>query len=208
MSIKFLLVFITLLFPLAAQERQKVAVCIPAVEASSESVQSLIESGRRHFCRLHDVKYFILSDVSPSMEGDDIEWLSAGVARPIKIYNALQSNKALLDEYNYLFIIDPKMSFVASVGNEVFGQLIAVQKVNSTIKKPIYSSRFYGGRPEAVHDFLKIGCRQPDAANLSEEELINRCFKEKPPTRSLDCSYAYPENHQLGYAKKIIESRG
>jgi hypothetical protein len=207
MSIKFLLVFITLLLPLAAQQRQQVAVCIPAAEASSESVQSLIESGRRHFCRLHDVQYFVLSATPPSVEDDDVEWLSAGVTAPFKLFQALQANKTLLLEYNYLFVIDPKMVFAASVGDEVFGELIAVQRVNSTLKKPVFSSSFFGGKPHAVFDLIKISYRQTDAG-INNELLINRCFKEKPPTRILSPSYTYPENCKLEYAKKIIESRG
>lgn len=212
MNIKVILLFLILLTPLVGKE--KIAVCIPAREASEASIQSLIESGRRHFCRLHDVQYFILSDEPCSLEGDDIEWLSVESGKAFKLFQSLQGNKKLLEAYNYLFIIDPKMIFVAPVGNEVFGDLIAVQKVNSTSKKPIFSSGFYGGRPASVFDLLKYGCKHVDYANshpeehITDEIVINRCFKEKPPVRILNPSYAYPENWELEYSKKIIESRG
>lgn len=189
----FVMLFIFLTMSLSAEH---VAVCIPAVDASDESVQSLIESGRRHFCRLHDVQYFILSDTPSSIEGDDVEWLSAGISKPFKLFSAVQANKSILDDYNYIFIIDPKMLFVASVGNEVFGELIGVQNVNSTVKKPVFSSRFFGGKPKAVMDLLKLSYKNMD---------INQCFKEKPPTRILNTSYAYPENWELEYSKKIVE---
>lgn len=204
MNIKSLVISFVLIFlaPLVAQERQKVAVCIPATEASDSSIQSLIESARRHFCRLHDVRYFILRE-NPSLEGEDIEWLPVGSGKTLKLFHALQENKKIFESYNYLFVIDPRMVFVAPVGDEVFGNLIAVQKVNV---KGSFSSRFFGGRPSAVTDLLRSGCKYTE--NMSEEALINRCFKEKPPTRILSPSYAYPENWELEYSKKIIESRG
>ncbi len=210
MNIKsIILLLLVLAGPLVAKEneRQKVALCIPAINAADASVQSLIESGRRHFCRHHDVRYYIIGDAPPSMEGDDIEWLPlTGSGRPFKLFNALQGHKKTFEEYSYLFIIDPKMVFAASVGEEVFGELIAVQKVGSTSRKPVYSSNFYGGRPSAVFDLLKISCKYNESVN--EEIMINRCFKEKSPTRILSPSYAYPENWELQYSKKIIESRG
>ena len=194
--------FLALAAPLAAQS---IAVCIPAFEASEGSIQALIESGRRHFCRLHQVDYFVLSDFPLEMEGDDIEWLASGGGKSFKLFQALQTHKKIFDHYNYLFIINPKMVFVAPVGNEVFGELIAVQKVNATPKKPLFSTGFYGGRPAAVFELLRAGCKYTIYEN--EEELINQCFKEKPPTRILSPSYAYPENWELEYSKKIIETR-
>lgn len=205
MNIKslFIAFFLFLGSTLAADE-MKIAVCVPALDASDSSVQSLVESARRHFCRLQDVHYFIFSDIPPDLEGDDIEWLPAGNGKQMKLLHALQGSKKIFEDYNYLFIIDPKMVFVAPVGNEVFGELIAVQKANSTGK--IYSCRFYGGKPSAVLDLLKSAYRYNE--NMSDETMINRCFKEKPPTRILSPSYAYPENWELEYSKKIVETKG
>jgi hypothetical protein len=216
MKLKILLLLFVLIAPLVAKEneRQKVAVCIPALQASEASIQSLIESGRRHFCRHHDVQYFILSDDPPSLQGDDVEWLSAGSGKPFKMFHALQTHKKNFDAYNYLFIVDPRMVFVASVGEEVFGELVAVQKVSSTPKKVVFSPSFYGGRPAAVFDLLRLACKHVDQTyshpmqGLSEEIMINQCFKEKSPTRFLSPSYAYPENWELEYPKKIVESKG
>ena len=70
---------------------------------------------------------------------------------------------------------------------------------------PLFSASFYGGRPAAVFELLRAGCKY--AIYEHEEDLINRCFKEKPPTRILSPSYAYPENWELEYSKKIIETR-
>ena len=197
--------FLILTAPLAAES---IAVCIPAFEASESSIQALIESGRRHFCRLHQVDYFVLSDFPLEMEGDDIEWLASGGGKSFKLFQALQTHKKIFDLYSYLFIINPKMVFVAPVGNEVFGELIGVQKVNAAPQKPLFSAGFYGGRPSAVFELLRSGCRYVDSEQkINEEELINRCFKEKSPTRILSPSYAYPENWELEYSKKIVETR-
>ncbi len=207
---KSLIIFLCLILvsPLRAQESQAIAVCIPAFEAPESSVQALIESGRRHFCRLHQVDYYILSDLPGEMEGDDIEWLAGGGGKSFKLFQALQTHKKIFDQYNYLFIINPTMVFAAPVGNEVFGELIAVQKVNATPQKPLFSASFFGGRPAAVFELLRLGCRYIYSEQKSNEEaLINRCFKEKSPTRILSPSYAYPENWELEYAKKIVETR-
>lgn len=193
-------------FSLISKEGLSIAVCIPAAGASDSSIQSLIESGRRYFCRLHQVDYFILSDEPPLLEGDDIEWLAVSGGTPLKLFQALQGYKKIFDSYTYLFVIDPHMIFVAPVGDEVFGKLIAVQKANSNRRDLLFSSCFYGGQPEAVFDLLKSAFVYAEQ-NLSRESLINRCFKIKPPTRILSPSYSYPENWKLEYSGKIIESR-
>ncbi len=204
--LKKVLFFLLFTATLISKEGLSIAVCIPALGASDSSVQALIESGRRHFCRLHHVDYFILSDEPPLMEGDDIEWLVVSGGGSLKLFQSLQGYKKTFDHYTYVFVIDPHMIFVAPVGDEVFGKLIAVQKANSTGKNLLFSPCFYGGQPEAVFDLLKSAFVHSEQ-NLSKEALINRCFKIKPPTRILNPSYAYPENWELEYSKKIIESR-
>lgn len=192
---------------------KKIAVCILAEEESSP-VQSLIESGRRYFCRLHDVHYYIASHEPLEMDGEDIEWLPMNIGRKdrkhFKLYEALQGAKKVLESYDYLFILHANVLFVATVGDEIFGELIAVKKEISAGKSLMYSSAFYGGKPSAVLDLLKTACKHidytashPNEQRFNEEMLMNRCFKERRPTRILSPSYAYPENWKLDYPRKI-----
>lgn len=209
-----LLIFCLFCIPLIGKELQpkKIAVCISAINMPPSSIQSLIESGRRHFCRLHEVHYFILGDSTLEMEGEDIDWIPMDrSSKPFKLYYSLQGSRKIFESYDYLFILNAQMVFVAPVGDEIFGELIAIQKEISTGKISIFSSALYGGKPAVVFDLLKTACRHidfalshPDGKKFNEELLINRCFKDCRPTRILTPSYAYPENWKLEYSKKIV----
>ncbi|MBS0648449.1 MAG: hypothetical protein JSS10_04390 [Verrucomicrobia bacterium] len=237
--LSFLFLFFVPLFSnvqksLEETPRYKIAACVMATGPYSASAQSLVESGRRFFCRPYDVTYFIFTDGENVASAQDVVRVEqAHLGWPydtLKRFHIYDSHKALFESYDYIFSIDANMVFVAEVGDEILSDLVATQhpaflkkrgayenkKISAAYVGPqeghyYFTGRFYGGTKEEFLQLLKSIKKNVDVdlaknfiAHWHDESYLNRYFIDHPPTRVLNPSYCYPEDWHLEFPKKMI----
>lgn len=108
---------------------QKIGLCIMATGKYLEYAERLITSARTHFCKNHDVYYFVFTDGTLKDTGTDIVrieqkrlgWPYDTMMR----FHAYYDARELLTEMDYLFASDADMLFVDTVGDEIIGDLVA-----------------------------------------------------------------------------------
>lgn len=181
----FLVLFFVPLFSNAEKSpdetpRYKIAACVMATGPYNSSAKSLIESGRRFFCRHHDVTYFIFTDGENVVQAKDVVRVEqAHLGWPydtLKRFHVYDSHKVLFENFDYIFSIDANMVFVSDVGEEILSDLVATQHETAFCKKRglyeskknssayvgpqeghhYFSSRFYGGSKFEFLQLLKI----------------------------------------------------
>lgn len=236
---KFLLTFLAgCFFCLWAEspqprKQQSIAFCVVATGKYLPYAQSLVNSARVHFCRNHKVSFFVFTD-GELEKGDDVHRVEIqGQGWPmdsLKRNHYLLMHKNLLKGFDFIFIVDADMLFVASVSDEILSDLVAVQDHLHIGKRGAYEknrrstafvdkdegayyfvNRFYGGKKQRVFQLLEEMVAQIDEdlkmgyiARAHDESHLNRYFINHPPSLILSPGYAYPENWNLPYPKKII----
>ena len=112
----------------------KVALCIISTNDYIYFVPPLLESAEKYFLKEHEVKYHVFhNNFFPvikcwGMINNIIEHRiqhEAWPAMTLKRYHIMSAVD--LSGYDYVFYCDSDMLFVAPVGDEIFGQLVAVQ---------------------------------------------------------------------------------
>jgi histo-blood group ABO system transferase len=107
----------------------KVALCIIATNNYIDFVPPLLESAEAYFLSGHQVDYHVFSNklfitAYHNLTFHEIEhqpWPEMTLRR----YHIM--SQVDFSGYDYVFYCDSDMLFVASVGDEIFGQLVAVQ---------------------------------------------------------------------------------
>jgi len=211
----------------------KVGLCIVATGRYYTFAQQLIVSARKHFCKNHNVTYFVFTD-GPIMQAPDVVkiyqkrlgWPYDTLMRDV-IYDQY---KEKLGQMDYLFATDADMLFVANVGDEVLTSLVATQHpgyighrgtyernqistayVRDNEGTYYFAGGFYGGTSQeflkmvaVITDNIKKDLEKDFIAVWHDESHKNRYFIDNPPTLVLSPSYCYPENWKLPYHKKLL----
>jgi len=199
-----------------------VGLLIVATGKYIQFVQPLIDSAREHFCKNHDVTYFVFTD--GEIEGDDIVriyqermgWPYDTLMR-WPVYN---HHYEVFKDMDYLFATDADMRFEAEVGDEILSDRVGTQHPGYVGRRGTYESRkqstayidpsegsryFAGGFNGGSHDdFLKMAATISENIHIDlekkivaiwhDESHVNRYFVDNPPTQILTPSYCYPQN--------------
>lgn len=230
---KCLSVFVLFVFISSAIHSANIGLLIVATGKYIQFVPSLIESSKRHFCKNHNVSYFVFTDqafhVSDNVyriEQKRLGWPFDTMNR----YHIYNNSREILAQQDYLFAIDADMLFVDDVGDEILGELVATLHPGFVGKRGSYETNrrslacvrrsegtyyfaggFYGGSREAVFKLFETNIRninkdleQEIIAVWHDESHWNRYCIDHPPTVILNPSYCYPERWNLPYPKKIL----
>lgn len=196
-------------------------------------VKPLITSAEKHFCKNHNVTYFIFTDgVAPSLD-NVISIYQPRLGWPFDTMMRFESYYAardVLSTQDYLFACDADMLFVGKVGNEILGERVATQHPAFINQRGTYETNpvstayisnqegsyyfaggFYGGTSKEVLESARINSSNINTdlqkdfiAIWHDESHWNRYCIDHKPTIILNPSYCYPENWTLPYPKKIL----
>ena len=186
-------------------------VTVVSGEAYERYAQDMFHSAFEYFGPDPVVAHIAL----PGREG----WPDATLYR----YHVLLENDIALRGFDYVFMVDADMRFVAPCGDEILGRLVATLHpgyvnsprqrlpyedrpgsaayVNVGVGTRYYAGGFVGGE---THHFLEmafsISCRIDfDIENglmprWHDESVLNKQLAEGGPTVTLSPSYCYPDN--------------
>src|SRR4051794_40894871 len=106
----------------------KVGLIIIATNRYIRLVPDLVESARRFFLRGHDVTTFVLTNMPDAPAGVvRVEHAHESWPRPtLHRYHAFLKHRELFAGCDYLFYCDADMRFASDVGDDIFGDLVAV----------------------------------------------------------------------------------
>lgn len=215
--------------------KYRIALLTVATGKYFDFAMSMIASARRFFLEDYVTTFFVFSDTL--QESTDhcrfMYWPRLGWP----LDTAMRSTAYLqyaesLSEFDYIYACDADMLFVSSVGNEIFGDLVATQhpgftgehkKPGSFEKRPeskayvgdsdaqYYAGGFYGGKTSIVLQALEktVEMMSRDLANgifatWHDESYWNKYLVDNKPTLVLSPSYCYPENWKIAYDKKLL----
>jgi len=107
----------------------KIALCIIATNDYIKFIPPLLTSAEKYFLKGHEVHYYIFTNCSNSFgvkrlyfyEIEHQPWPAMTLNR----YHIMDTVD--FSGYDFVYYIDADMLFVAPVGDEIFGQLVAVQ---------------------------------------------------------------------------------
>jgi histo-blood group ABO system transferase len=214
-------------------EGANVGLLIVATSKYIQFVPPLIQSAKKHFCNNHNVTYFVFTDqeLAPSENVVRIEqaWMGWPYDTMYR-YHVYYKNWEFFTSQDYLFAIDADMLFVDDVGDEILGDLVAIQHPGFVGKRGSYETNrrslacvgnnegsyyfaggFYGGTKKAILQLLETNIRNIDIdlqrhiiAIWHDESHWNRYCIDHPPTVILNPSYCYPEECFLPYPKKLL----
>ena len=196
--------------------------------------ERLIESAEKHFCKNHQVTYFVFTDGDLQNPKDNVVrvfqsrlgWPYDTMMRFQVYYN----HRDLLENQDYLYASDADMLFVDDVGDEILGERVAtmhpgfVNQRGSYETNPLslacvyknegehyFAGGFYGGTAEEVLNIARINSENIDKdlehgfiAVWHDESHWNRYCIDHKPTVILSPSYCYPESWHLNYPKKLL----
>jgi len=215
------------------EEQKKIGLCVVATGRYDKFAQEMIDSARVHFCKNHQVTFFVFSDGSIKESPDVVQIHQKRLGWPhdtMKRFEIYDKNRDKLDQMDYLFAVDADMLFVAPIGDEVLSDLVGTQHpgfvgkkgsyeknklsrayVHKKEKKIYFAGGFYGGKKEEFFKLVRKNKENIDAdlahgliAVWHDESHLNRYFIDNPPSLVLSPSYCYPESWQIPYPKKLI----
>jgi len=202
----------------------KIGHLVIATNRYMEFLDPLLESARRHFLPGHEVTPFVFTNMPYNGPGVRVEqehypWPGMTLRR----YEIFWKNRDALASMDYLYYTDADMIFVAPVGDEVLGDLVATihpgyynapwsvmpfenNPRSTAFVDPAKRSRYFaggfnGGRRDAFLDMSKHiqdGIRKDSeygyTAQWHDESHLNRYLTDHPPTVCLDPSYCFPKD--------------
>ena len=168
-------------------KRAKVGLCIVATGKYDVYAESLIESARLHFCKNHDVTYFVFTDGNVQEASDVKKVYQKRLGWPydtLKRFHVYEANKEVFKDMDYLFATDADMRFAGDVGDEILGKRVATLHpgfyakpgqcsyeknkrstayVSKREGKTYYCGGFYGGSREEFLKFISTAIKQIDS---------------------------------------------
>ena len=230
---QFKCLVLVFLFSFFTSYAANVGMLVVATGKYIQFVQPLIDSAEKHFCKNHNVTYFVFTDGDLPESEKIVRVEQARLGWPLdtmmrcKMY---YEHQELFQDMDYLFACDADMLFVDEVGDEILSDRVATQHPGYVSKRGTYETRtiskacvradegtcyfaggFYGGNKE---EFLKMNRTMTEniQADLEkkfiaiwhDESHLNRYFIDNPPTKILSPSYCYPESWRLPYVKRLL----
>lgn len=212
----------------------KIALCIMATGKYLTHAENLIQSARKHFCREHDVLYFVFTDGQLKDAGDDIVrieqkrlgWPYDTMMR----FHAYYGARELLGKMDYIFATDADMLFVDTVGDEILSDLVGTlhpgylgtagtpetRKVSKAYikrkdRKRYFCGGFYGGKTENILAYWQRVIENVDddlkrgvIAVWHDESHWNKYLVNNKPTLVLSPSYCYVYSYRLPYTPRLV----
>lgn len=215
----------------------KVGLLVIATNKYIDFVAPLWKSAKMNFLKGHNVTMFLFTDsktVQSSanqivIEQEHMPWPGPTLYR----YNIFQGSKELLKEMDYLYYCDADMRFVDIVGEEVLGELVAVDhpgfydksrwqytyETNPASKAYIgtregsryYAGGFNGGKTanylrlaDTIAENVNVDKEKSIVAVWHDESHLNRYLIDNPPTKVLTPSYCHPESQVLPFQKRLV----
>lgn len=210
-----------------------VGLLIMATGKYIQFVDPLIRSAEKHFCKNHNVTYFIFTDAPRKSAGNIVYVYQQRLGWPYDTmmrYHAYLAHEELLRTQDYLFATDADMLFVDKVGDEILGDLVAtihpgyvgrrgtyetdpksLACVRDNEGEHYFAGGFYGGNTEEFLQILKVNTQNINddlsrgiIAIWHDESHWNRYCIDHKPTVVLSPSYCYPEGWKLPYKPRLI----
>jgi histo-blood group ABO system transferase len=161
----------------------RVGLLIVATGRYIHMADELIKSAQRHFCKNHEVTYFVFTDGTPepplpidgrSAQLVKIDWQQQGWPYDTMMrFHAYRQNKDKLAAMDYVYAVDADMLFVDTVGDEILSDLVGVRHsqfmfkrggydtnplstacVNRNEGKTYFVGAFYGGKRDEFFALL------------------------------------------------------
>ncbi len=217
----------------AEAKKLKVGLLVMATGKYDALGVKMIESARRNFLPDCDRTFFIFTDGCVPDAGDVVRVEQKRLGWPydtLKRFHVYYDHKDLFKEMDYLYAIDADMEFVAVVGREILGDLVATRHWGfldkpgtycGNKKSTAYVSRkdrkhyccgaFYGGKRDEILKLLETTVRNVDAdlkknviPKWHDEGHLNRYFIDHTPTVFLTPSYCFPLGWDLPFEPKLV----
>lgn len=132
----------------------KVGLLVVATGKYIQFVPPLVESARNHFCKGHEVTYFIFTDTDFAAQKDIVVLPHRKMGWPYDTllrYEAYQSAASLLEQQDYLYACDADMLFCANVGEEMFSKRVATRHPGFDEASPFPQARgSYDTNPQST----------------------------------------------------------
>ena len=212
-----------------------VGLMVIATNRYIQFVGPLVESARPWFMRGQKVTFFVFTDAAEGPPGtvaiphEHQKWPMPTLLR----YRAFVRAKEMLGACDYLYYCDADMRFVAEVGEEALGDLVAVRHPGYFAKARAefpyedraesaacvaagegmcyYAGGFQGGRASTYLGVAAELAARIDkdlargvVARWHDESHWNRYLVDHPPAVALSPSYCYPESWDLPFEKKLL----
>lgn len=236
---KGLTIFFLVFFSISgfSENTLNIGLCITATGRYTTFAQDFVRSCRKHFFKDHNVKYFVFTDDQNYPEKTDekaiyqkrLGWPYDTLMR----FEVYLKSQELFENLDYIFASDADMLYVADVGKEMLGDLVATKhpgfynkrrqlfsyETNPISKayikpregKSYFAGGFYGGKKASFIQLLETTSKNIRAdldknfiAVWHDESHLNRYFIDHPPTKVLSPAYCYPESWQLPFPKKML----
>ncbi len=202
----------------------RIALCVIATGKYGRFVRPLWESAQRFFLPGHEVRLFLFSDAPAPVACEHVAvrhrpWPGPTLFR----YHTLLEAANRLATFDYLYHCDADMEFVAPVGDEVLGPLVAVLHPGFAGKPPCeftyerrpesqayvppgagrhyYAGGFQGGRSgeylaaaRSIRQAIDDDLRQNLVALWHDESHWNRYGLDHPPAVVLPPTYCCPQS--------------
>jgi hypothetical protein len=201
-----------------------IALFVVATGAYIKYTYPLHESVKKYFLKGHNVDVFIFTD-SKEVPGGTIKIYQEHRSWPyptLMRFHMIQNNQCFYPDYDYYYYCDSDMLFTDNIGEEVFGEVVAVCHPGFWKRKPndfgyeknkissayievgdkYYAGGFQGGRDylkitETLKVMVDIDLSKNHVATWHDEAHWNKWLSMYPPDVVLDPSYCYPETQEL-----------
>lgn len=216
--------------------KKKIGILVIATGKYDQFIPALFKSMKKHFLKNHDVTMFVFSDKEiPKKEGlihifqEHEGWPNATLKR----YHIFSKHKDILSQMDYLYYCDADMLFVADVGDEVLGDLVATihpgffdrgrdsytyegREESTAYIGPTEGCRYYAGgfnggisnkfleMAEQIKNNVDTDFSNNIIAIWHDESHLNKYFMEHKPTIELSPSYCYPESWNIPFEKRLL----
>ncbi len=228
---KWLLILCTLFLPVyffaeEGAKKLKVGLLVMATGNYDAAAVKMIETARKFFLPKHERTFFIFTDGIVPDAKDVVRVEQPKLGRPydtLKRFHVYYAHKDLFEGVDYLYAIDADMEFVAEVGDEILGDLVATRHwaflnspgtfcgnkksmayVPKSQRKQYCTGSFYGGKREEVLKLFEVNIRLVDVdlkrkfiPKWHGESYLNRYFVDHTPTLFLTPSYCFPPGLQI-----------
>jgi histo-blood group ABO system transferase len=202
----------------------KIALLIVATGDYIKYTYPLYDSVRKYFLKDHQVDIFVFTDSKEVPNGttkiyqEHRAWPYPTLMR----FHMFQNNQCFYRDYDYYYYCDSDMLFVDNIGEEIFGDIVAVchsgfykRKINDfeyekniissayvTIGDKYYAGGFQGGRnylkvTESLKVMVDIDLSKNYVATWHDEAYWNKYLSMYPPDVILDPSYCCPDSNEL-----------
>ncbi|MFC1850867.1 glycosyltransferase, partial [candidate division CSSED10-310 bacterium] len=207
-----------------SKKMKKIALLTLATNKYVDFVPQFVKSCRKYFLKNHRVDIFVHSNKLEKLPQDCKKIFQEHLPWPLITlmrYNIFLKNRAAYEDYDYYYYCDVDMKFVGSVGEEIFGDIVATSHPGFFFKKreaysyenknrnsqayipsnegeSYFCGGFNGGKKYLeLAEKISLMVDQDQEKNIipvwNDESYLNRYLIDHKPDTILSPSYCYPE---------------